>query len=54
MLNYPNNACPCCKVLYYNNEELQELKEIIMNDIQSIIYSMLLLNVLGCEKTLGN
>ena len=32
ILNYPNNVCPCCKVLYYNNKDLQTLKEILEPD----------------------
>ena len=29
-LNYPNNVRPCCKVLNYNDEELQQIKETIL------------------------
>ena len=30
-VNYPNSACPCCKVLKYSDQELQELKDAILS-----------------------
>ena len=37
-LNYPNNDHPCCKVLYYNNKDLQTLKTNLEGDNLEELY----------------